>query len=319
MIDRILQKATDGSPLSKDDAVALLNIKNTSADFYKLIAKSNELSRKAYHNKGYIFAQIGINAEPCSGNCKFCSLAKDNFSVDGCYEKKLDDVIEQVKSIDLNLLSALFLMTTADYSVEKFLQIGSEVKKLLPEPVTLVANIGDFDVSTAHKLKDAGFGAVYHIVRLREGVDTDIEKETRLKTLDAICTAGLDLYYCVEPIGEEHTYEEIADEMIRARDYHVDVMAVMSRVGVAGTKYENVPEISELELTKIAAVARLVTNPKKSMNTHEPKKMSLLAGVNQLYAEIGVNPRDTSGNTEMNRGRSIEDIAKMLLDAEYTL
>ena len=29
----------------------------------------NELSRKEYGDKGYIFAQIGLNSEPCSGNC----------------------------------------------------------------------------------------------------------------------------------------------------------------------------------------------------------------------------------------------------------
>ena len=33
------------------------------------IAKANELSRKEYGDKGYIFAQIGLNSEPCSGNC----------------------------------------------------------------------------------------------------------------------------------------------------------------------------------------------------------------------------------------------------------
>ena len=107
--------------------------------------------------------------------------------------------------------------------------------------------------------------------------------------------------------------------MIRARDYNVDVMAVMGRVGVAGTPFENEPELSELELTKIAAVTRIVTNPKKSMCIHEPKKMPLLAGVNQLYAEFGGNPRDTEASTENNRGYGIENIKKLLRDAEYMI
>ena len=55
--------------LTKEDAVTLLNIDNQSKVFYELITKANELSRKEYGDKGYIFAQIGLNSEPCSGNC----------------------------------------------------------------------------------------------------------------------------------------------------------------------------------------------------------------------------------------------------------
>ncbi|MEG0914823.1 MAG: radical SAM protein, partial [Christensenellaceae bacterium] len=111
----------------------------------------------------------------------------------------------------------------------------------------------------------------------------------------------------------------IADEMLRAREYDVNVMAVMRRVGVTGTKFSKSEDITELELTKIAAVTRLVTRPKKSMNVHEPMNMPLLAGVNQLYAEIGVNPRDNSISTEKGRGFDFYTVKKMLYEAEYTL
>lgn len=319
MFNCIFQKIEDGIPLSKTDAISLLEINNKSSDFYKLLSKANEKSRKQYGNKGYVFVQIGINANPCSGNCKFCYLAKDIYDAKMHFEKNVDEIIAQIKSSNLRNVDSIFLMTTEDYSKEKLLEIGEEVKKILPKHINLVANIGDFDKEYAIKLKKTGFSAAYHIVRLREGIDTDILKETRIKTLDAIRASGLNLFYCIEPIGEEHTYDEIADEMIRARDYQVNVMAIMSRVGIAGSPYEDIPELPEIELTKIAAVTRLVTNPNKSMNIHEPKKMSLLAGVNQLYAEIGMNPRDTTKDTEDNRGKTIDQAIMMLRDGGYVV
>ena len=319
MLNNIWDKIDAGTALSKEEAVALLNISNTSNDFYKLISKANELSRKQYQNKGYIFAQIGINASPCSGNCKFCSLAKSNYSVDSQFEKSTEEIIAQAKMIVDENIEALFLMTTADFDKNKFLSIGESVKGILPSNVHLVANIGDFDIEYAEKLKAIGFSGAYHVVRLREGTVTEIKRGTRINTLNAIQSAGLDLYYCVEPIGKEHTYEEIADEMIRARDYKVDIMAVMGRVGVQGTSYENEQGISEIELTKITAVTRIVSNPRKSMNVHEPKKMPLLAGVNQLYAEFGGNPRDTKSATKNNRGFDLLNVKKMLSDAEYLI
>ena len=142
--------------------------------------------------------------------------------------------------------------------------------------------------------------------------------EQRIATLDAIQGAGLELIYCVEPIGPEHTYEQMADEMLRARHYGVNVMACMKRVGVPGTPLFDKGEITDLELTKVVAAARLVTRPKTSMNVHEPKAMALLAGVNQLYAEIGVNPRDCAVETSQNRGFSIANVRELLRQAGYS-
>lgn len=314
----VWDKIKNNSELSKTDAVSLLNINAASGDYFKLLSLANERSRRLYSGKGYVFAQIGLNAEPCGGNCKFCSFAKDNYSVDSNYKKSPGEIISQAYEIAASGIDALFLMTTADYDKNEFLTIGEAIRAVLPETIMFVANIGDFNLEYARKLKETGFTGAYHVVRLREGIDTDIKTEARVATLDAIKAAGLELLYCVEPIGAEHTYEEIADEMIRAKNYSVDIMAVMGRVAVKGTPYESRSELSEYELAKIAAVAGLVTNPKKSMNIHEPKITPMLAGVNQLYAEIGSNPRDTKTATENNRGYDIFSVKKLLRDAGWT-
>ena len=325
MLNQIFAKVDHLEPLTHENAVSLLKIDNRSDDFYRLLSKANELSRKEYGDRGYVFAQIGLNSDPCTGKCKFCSLAKGSYALKSdantnapnLQEKSEEEILETAKNIITQNVDALFLMTTADYSQEKFLKIGAQVKPYMHPHMKLVANIGDFDLPMAKRLFEAGFQAVYHIVRLREGTDTDIPVEKRIKTLDAIRDAGLELIYCVEPIGKEHTYDEIADEMIRAREYNVDIMAAMRRVCVPGTPLFEKDEISEQELTKIVAVTRLVTRPKTSMNVHEPMKMPLLAGVNQLYAEIGSNPRDVKSDTENGRGFGILKVKQMLEEAGY--
>lgn len=317
-MEQILRKFANGERLHREDALSLLRIQNLSEDYFKLLSFSNQMSRKAYGKKAYIFLQIGLDTCPCSGNCKFCSLGKDNLTDDQVVEKSLEDVKTQLDSVDLSKIASMFLMSTADYPFETYLEMGREVKLLLPAGVKLVANYGDFQLEQAKALVGAGFDCAYHIVRLREGIDTDIPVERRLATLDAIQQSGLDLYYCIEPIGREHSYEEIAEEMLRAQRYDVDVMAVMARVPVAGTKFEDSPALDEVELAKILAVTRLVVDPKRSMNVHEPKTLPMLAGVNQLYAELGVNPRDRNRETQLNRGRSEQKIEAMLADFGYT-
>lgn len=321
MINDLLKKA-ETEVLTKEDAITLLNTENKSDDFYELIKLANRKTREDYNNRAYVFSQIGLNTNPCSKNCKFCSMAESNFAMDEEYKKTMTD-IEQLKETARQLVDGgthdLFLMTTADYPVEEFIQVGTEIKKVLPQEVRLVANIGDFGKETAHGLKEAGFTGVYHIRRLGEGKDTDIDPEERIKTLDIIKASGLELYYCVEPIGPEHSYEEIADEMIRARDYGVEAMAVMRRIPVPGTPLADKGMITALELTKIEAVTRLVTNPTRSMNTHEVTPMTLIAGVNQLYAEVGANPRDNVGETSKHRGHGVVKAIEMLREAEFEM
>ncbi len=307
---------TGFSDLTDKEIIELLNIDTTSNDFYRLLAVSNALSRKKFHDHGYVFAQIGINAEPCSVNCKFCSLAADHYSLDSKWKKDLETLIDEVRRLK-NGYNDLFLMTTADYSIYDFLVLGKAVDSIIPKDKKLVANIGDFNFEVAKKLKSVGFTGVYHIVRLREGIDTMATVQDRKKSLDAAVKAGLEIYYCIEPIGPEHTPEELLVEIKRARDLKIDVMAVMRRIAVPGTPLYDRGQISASELTKIAAVTNIVVQPFRSMNVHEPTQMSLLAGVNQLYAEVGANPRDTESKTELNRGFTCNKAWKMLSEAGY--
>ena len=158
----------------------------------------------------------------------------------------------------------------------------------------------------AKELRKVGFTGVYHVCRLREGIDNDLPLEKRIATIEAACEAGLERYYCVEPIGPEHTYEEMVEEMLRARKYSADVAAVMKRTCVPGTVLAAKGEVSSAELAKICAVGELVMKPKRAMGVHEPDVLSLMAGANQIYAEVSVNPRDLSLSTETSRGASME-------------
>ncbi|MGL5665500.1 MAG: hypothetical protein ACRDD9_05170 [Shewanella sp.] len=313
----LLNKLEQQQVLTTQEIIQLLNIDVTSSDFYDLLGRANTYARAHFKNQGKVFAQIGIDTRKCSGNCKFCALAKDSFVHKGYIEKDLSEILDGAQQLISDGASELFLMTTADYPVSRYLEIASRVKSALPSHIRLIGNIGDFDLDVATQLKTAGFSGMYHICRLREGVDTDIPLETRVQTLEAIQAAGLELYYCVEPIGKEHTYEEIAQEILRATHYPVTVMAAMRRVGVPGTPLGDQGEISSAELAKIVAIALLVVRPKHAMGVHEPIEMCLIAGANQIYAEVGTNPRDQAKDTEKNRGFSVTAAKQMLQQAAW--
>lgn len=311
---KLLEKARSGAELTRDEALELLNIEVLSRDYYELMGIANAESRAQYNGRGFIFAQIGIEASPCPGNCKFCSMAESVFPKENSFMLPVETAEETARLLVKQGADELFLMTTVNYTNSNFLDYAAKVRRHLPEGMRFVANVGDFDLDFARDLRKVGFTGVYHISRLREGVDTDLAPAQRERSLDAAREAGLERYYCVEPIGPEHTHEEIVDEMERTRKYDADVAAVMKRVCVPGTELYARGEISSAELAKICAVARLFIKPRRAMGVHEPDLLCLMAGANQIYAEVSVNPRDLSLSTETSRGASM-DKARAMLDA----
>jgi len=315
---KLIEKIENGDlNLSDDEILELLSIQNGSRDYYRLLFVSNDLSWKKFKNKGYVFTQIGINAEPCSKNCQFCSMGFEHYSLDSQWKKEIELLKNELITLQQYIFDDFFLMTTADYPIDDFIDISTQLKPILKKDRRFVANIGDFDQKIADELKLIGYTGVYHINRLREGKDTLIPTIQRERTIEAAISAGLELYYCIEPIGPEHSYEELLIEIKRARDLQISVMAVMRRIPVPGTPLFKLGRITATELTKIVAVTNIVVNPTRAMNVHEPTQMALLAGVNQLYAEIGANPRDTKSDTEKSRGFTPDKAWDMLWEAGY--
>jgi|GEM_PF-1273440 len=50
----------------------------------------------------------------------------------------------------------------------------------------------------------------------------------------------------------------------------------------------------------------MVVSPSRAMNIHEHIQMGILAGVNQVYAELETNLRDVKSHTEESRGFTSE-------------
>jgi len=318
-MNTLLKKAQSGAELTREDALALLHIETGSMDYYTLLGIANAEAREHFNGNGSILAQIGIEASPCPGNCAFCSLAESVFPEENSFVLPVETAEEIADILVKQGAEELFIMTTANYTNSSFLEYAAKVRGHLPKGMRFVANVGDFDLDYAKKLREVGFTGVYHVCRLREGIDNAFTPEQRIQTIEAAKEAGLELYYCVEPIGPEHTYEEMVEEMLRARKYEADVAAVMKRTCVPGTMLCERGEISSADLAKICAVAKLVIKPKRAMGVHEPDVLCLMAGANQIYAEVSVNPRDLSLSTETSRGASMKKAQGFMIAANWKI
>lgn len=284
------------------------------------MACADAVNRLASDGKAEVHAQIGLNLAPCPKNCLFCAFAAKNKVFTQKNELSIEHVIQLATKAEREGANALFFMATGHYPFAEFVEISQEIRKKLNPQSVMIANIGDFDNSAARQLKDAGYAGIYHAVRMGEGKDTKIEPHTRLNTVKAAQEAGLLIGTCVEPVGPEHTIDEITEKILIGRYLQPCYSGAMRRITIPNSSLEKYGMISEYRMAFLVAVVRLAMGRSVIGNcTHEPNILGATSGANLFWAEAGSNPRDIKDDTSKGRGLDVLTCLNMFKEADFDL
>ncbi|MFA4920256.1 MAG: radical SAM protein [Thermodesulfovibrionales bacterium] len=320
MVRKIVEKALSGDTLTVEEISPLFEVPMFSYDSSFIQAAARRMCEKTSNGFAEVHAQVGLDIAPCPRNCLFCSFAACNGVFSENVALPVEEVVNRARDFENDGANAIYLMTTARYLFEKFIETAKEVRKSLRSDTILVANIDDFSEKQAVQLKDTGFSGVYHALRLGEGRDTTIPPERRLQTFRNAKEAGLLLGTCVEPIGREHSINELVEKTIITREAKPVFSGAMRRIPIPNTEMEKYGTVSEARMAHILAVTRLVTGYDIPGNcTHEPNVIGVAAGANLIWAETGSNPRDTEKDTEDKRGLNVRQCREIFKEAEWNV
>ncbi len=319
--ESIIDGAIEGRGPTREECVYLLGFEPHSVESTHMMSLANAISRRRTSNSGVIYAQLGIDVAPCRADCLFCAFGESHFAVQR-RRMAMEEVSAAVHSLsDAGDLFGIFLMTMHVFDLEHVLDAVQTARAALPPYTQIWVNVGDLSARKARRLKDAGVQGAYHVLRLREGEDTRLDPKKRLATFDVIKEAGLNLFTCCEPIGPEHTPQELVDRIFLGFEQDCMQQSAMRRVVVPGLPIASRGQISHLRLAQIVAVITLASISYPSVQViacHEPNLLALTAGSNVVAAEYGANPRDAVVNTAENRGLSMNDCRRMLFEAGFT-
>ena len=320
-VGRILGAALDGRAPAREECVALLELPSVSLEAAALKAVADTVSRRRFGNRAMLLGQIGIEIHPCVGNCRFCSFGRDHTRLAPSL-LPIDEIVARARAFAAGGdVYALFLMTMHEFDLERLLRIVGTVRQVLPPQTQIVVNAGDFGVSQARELRAAGVAGAYHVCRLREGTDTDLDPARRRRTFGAIRESGLDFYTCCEPAGPEHSAQELVDQLWLGIEHGCFQHAAMRRVFIPGAPLADRGQITEHRLAQVVAVVALATlacRETRNIAVHEPNLLGLSAGANVVYAETGANPRDTEADTSGGRGLDMAACRRMLYEAGFS-
>lgn len=314
----LIDKGMEGKGLEAHEVLKLYQIEETSKEAALLRWAGQELSLRATGGKAEIHAQIGLNSTVCPKDCIFCSFARCNNVRTGKYELPKEDVLEYAKVYEEAGANALLMLTTASYSFDKLVDMVGSVREVISGDLPLLINTTDLTLERCKELKAVGADGAYHAVRMREGIDTTIPVETRLQTFKHLCEAGLKLSSCVEPIGPEHTPQELTDATMLCIETQPMTAGCGKRIAVPGTKIFPRGVISEVAAANYVAVYRLATGLDLRLNCSPNSTLPASAGANLAWAEMGTNPRDTVERTEAGgAGHSLDFCRKLFVDAGW--
>jgi biotin synthase len=315
-VEEILTKGGSGALLSAEEAMLLMHLAPESRETYALMECADYLSRTLFGNKGEKHLHIGLNVEACPMDCAFCSLAKGAGVFTEKTDFSMDRILAWAKAGEADGADALNLMSTGTFSFASLLEIGRRLKKEVRVP--LVANARDISHREGEQLVDAGFVGFYHAVRLGEGRVTPFDPARRIATIQVLHDVGLKWMNCVEPVGPEHTAKEIVELMFLARRERATYSGVMRRINFPGSPMAAHGMISERRMAQMVAVSRLVMGDTvKAHCVHEPNSLSLIAGANLFFPEVGSSPRDGKADTGEGRGRSVNTCSEIFKEMEW--
>jgi len=294
----VLEAALAAKAPGKEDCRYLLGFEAHSIEAGVLRATANAITCRRFGNVGLMLGQIGVHMAPCDGGCAFCAFAKPHTTIQES-TLSMDESVQRARAFSQGGVTGIFIMTMHRFGFEWFLDYVSQMRRQIPARTQLLANVGDLSVEQLGALKAAGMTGAYHVVRLGEGRDTHLSPSQRLRTIERIREAGLDWYNSCEPIGPEHTPEEIVAQIFAGLELGPCQHAAMRRFPVPGSPLFHHGRLPLARLAQVAAVialATLETDTVQSIAVHESNILGLMSGANALYPEAG-EPQEIPSDT----------------------
>lgn len=319
-IEKAMYAALSGEELDRQTIIDLLGIDPDSETAEKLGECARKVAYEVTGNRGKVWASIGVDYEPCKMNCSFCSFGEKWGTVKEAYSWSDDEIISFAGRLASQGAEWIALRTTERFELGRLCKLAYKVRESVSGGYRLLANTGEANARMTKELQTAGFEVIYHPIRLREGVDTAFNIEERRKTLAYIQGSSMDLAYWVEPIGPEHTNEELADALLLSLECGVRLSGAMARVPVEGTPLYKHGEISERRLAQIGAVVRLASGRRAvDVCVHPPSQLAMDWGANVVVVDVGAVPRESSNMKEEWNGFDMAAANEKLLQAGYDM
>ena len=221
---QIVDNAVAGNAPNRSDILHMLRFDAYSVEAAYACARAREVGMKACGGRGRVFAQIGVDENPCPEDCRFCAFAASNTlpgdiaDPEASLEVPIGRIVHYARLFDGAGVDLISLMSTSALDFDRYLDMVRAVKASVSH-TPIMANTSDLTMEQAHALREAGVEYAYHSVRLGEGELTGIKPIDRRRTIRHLRAAGIRLMTGVEPIWDGIDPLVLSERIIDVPDF----------------------------------------------------------------------------------------------------
>ncbi len=313
----LIHKGLNRERTTADDMLYALSFDENSIESKLITSSWDRFMRSCCNDTGEIGIQIGVITGPCPGECGFCNFNRKTTTAS--YRRIDHDVLKSyvrdaVKFGDVNNIA---VMTVHNADIDDILGYVHTVRNSVPENVRITINTGDLSPEECKELRKAGVTGAYHALRMGEGKDNLLNPETRKKTWRNFMDAGISVSCGTEPIGPEHTNEEIVSNYMEGIKAGCLNGGTSLRVPVPGTPMGNMPILSVARMKQISSTLSLLSTWYHSDSPLNKWNFGFSSGGNKAYAEYAGNPRDTIEDSEKGVGHTVAWCRRLLYAGSF--
>ena len=311
----IMERCRQRLPVSKDDRRYLLSFPENSPEGIETVHTAESLARSLTDGTGEIGVQIGVIVGPCYADCGFCNFAYSTTDVED-FTMGDEELTRYLRSVTSDgLVSTVSLMTIHNFDIDDYLHIVETARSVLPEDVGICSNTGDLEAHEARELAKAGVTTAYHALRLGESIDNRLEPIGRDDTVRNLIDAGIKVAAGVEPIGPEHSVDEICSSFEHSMDIGCWCCSASARVPVEGTRLFDAGSISDMRLRQIRSALMLSSTDRR--DTELGFYGGFYGGMNRFYGEYSNSPKDREELSEKGMNHTVRWALKSLKKEGY--
>ncbi len=317
-IDRIADEGLRGAVQNEETILRLLNLPVDGPEVAYMRQVAGDFALRVTGGRGRVAGAIGLDLHPCKMNCAFCSFGEKWGLVREERILTADQVVSMARSYVEAGITQVTLRSTEFYDLNEIADMVARIRAEVPGDYEICLNVGELSPAMAYACWQAGANSAYHVLRMGEGVDTPFDPEVRRRSIDAICASPLKFSSCIEPIGVEHTNEQIAQRMAYVLSREPYAVGIMPRIPVPGTPLGHLPMLGRAVMRQQLAVLRLCAGSHvKYVSMHPDEVLGLELGANCFSVERGAIPRDTEFSEEEWKGLSAAQGLEIVHAAGY--
>ncbi len=262
-MDRILERAEAGVPLSEAEIVRLLSI-DEKEEREALFAAARRVRSRHTGNRVFLYGFIYLSTY-CRNDCHFCFYRKSN--EDSLrYRKSPEQVLHAAELLAESGVHLIDLtmgedpVCFAENRFDELVELVASVKEATGLPVMI--SPGSVDEGVLARLKGAGASwyacyqethdrSLFHRIRPGQDFDTRLEGKRIARRLGLLTEEGM-----LSGLGESSA--DVARTLVAIGELETDQVRVMSFVPQRGTPLSDHPPGDPAEEVKIISIMRLL-------------------------------------------------------------